>query len=136
MKYSLLWIKDDLRLSNNQALSALINDNNPKRMAIFVYDKETYNLAEAQRWWLAKSLEIFKEKLKNLKISLDVIHEKTPKIFKKLIKDKFFDRAYWNKSCHINENKVEENIKKILNDNNTFFKEFDANLLNPVEKIK
>ena len=74
--------------------------------------------------------------LKNLKISLDVIHEKTPKIFKKLIEDKFFNRVYWNKSCHINENKVEEDIKKILNNNNIFFKEFDANLLNPIQKIK
>jgi len=134
MPCSLVWLKDDLRVSNNQALSALIEDQNTKKNAIYIYENDFYNYSEAQRWWLAKSLEIFKEKLKNLKISLDVIHEKTPKIFKKLIEDKFFNRVYWNKSCHINENKVEEDIKKILNNNNIFFKEFDANLLNPVQK--
>lgn len=136
MPCSLVWLKDDLRVSNNQALSALIEDQNNKKNAIYIYENDFYNYSEAQRWWLAKSLEIFKEKLKNLKISLDVIHEKTPKIFKKLIEDKFFNRVYWNKSCHINENIVEEDIKKILNNNNIFFKEFDANLLNPVQKIK
>jgi len=136
MSCSYIWLKDDLRLSNNQAIQALIDDENKEKKAIYIYEKDTYYLCEAQKWWLAKSLEIFKKKLKNLKISLDVIHENTSKIFKKLINNKSFSRIYWNKSCHINENTIETNIKKILNDNNIFFIEFEANLLNPVEKIK
>ena len=124
MPCSLVWLKDDLRVSNNQALSALIEDQNNKKNAIYIYENDFYNYSEAQRWWLAKSLEIFKEKLKNLKISLDVIHENTTKTFKKLISSNSLNRIYWNKSCHVNDNITEEGIKKLLKENNVFYKYF------------
>jgi len=136
MSCSYLWLKDDFRISNNQALQALIDDENQRKCAIYIYNRDSYLPREAQQWWLAKSLEIFKKKLENLNISLDVIHGIETKIFKKLINSKPFNRIYWNKSCDINENIIEENVKKILNESNIIFKEFKANLLNPVEKIK
>ena len=136
MSCSYLWLKDDFRISNNQALQALIDDENKRKCAIYIYNRDSYLPREAQQWWLAKSLEIFKKKLENLNISLDVIHGIELKIFKKLINSKPFNRIYWNKSCDINENIIEENVKKILNESNIIFKEFKANLLNPVEKIK
>lgn len=71
-----------------------------------------------------------------MKISLDVIHENTTKTFKKLISNNSFNRIYWNKSCHANDNIIEEDVKKILKENNVFYKEFEANLLNPVGNIK
>ena len=136
MSCSFVWLKDDFRISNNQALKALIEDDNKEKLAIYIYEEETYLSCESQKWWLAKSLEIFQKKLENLKISLDVIHENTTKTFKKLISNNSFNRIYWNKSCHVNDNITEEGIKKILKENNVFYKEFEANLLNPVEKIK
>ncbi|CAN1598296.1 PhrB Deoxyribodipyrimidine photolyase [Candidatus Pelagibacterales bacterium] len=136
MSCSFVWLKDDFRISNNQALKALIEDNNKEKLAIYIYEEETYLSCESQKWWLAKSLEIFQKKLENLNISLDVIHENTSKTFKKLISNNSFNRIYWNKSCHVNDNITEEGIKKILKENNVFYKEFEANLLNPVEKIK
>jgi len=136
MSCSFVWLKDDFRMSNNQALKALIEDDNKEKIAIYIYEEETYLSCESQKWWLAKSLEIFQKKLENLNISLDVIHENIPKTFKKLISNNSFNRIYWNKSCHVNDNITEEGIKKILKENNVFYKEFEANLLNPVEKIK
>jgi deoxyribodipyrimidine photo-lyase len=136
MSCSFVWLKDDFRISNNQALKALIEDDNREKLAIYIYEEGTYLSCESQKWWLAKSLEIFQKKLENLKISLDVIHENTTKTFKKLISNNSFNRIYWNKSCHVNDNITEEGIKKILKENNVFYKEFEANLLNPVEKIK
>ena len=136
MSCSFVWLKDDFRISNNQAITALIEDDNKEKIALYIYEEEAYRLCESQKWWLAKSLEIFQKKLENLKISLDVIHENTTKTFKKLISNNSFNRIYWNKSCHVNDNITEEGIKKILKENNVFYKEFEANLLNPVEKIK
>lgn len=136
MSYSIVWLKDDFRVSNNQALKALIEDDNKEKLAIYIYEEKTYLSCESQKWWLAKSLEIFQKKLENLKISLDVIHENTTKTIKNLISNNSFNRIYWNKSCHVNDNLAEEGIKKILRENNIFYKEFEANLLNPVEKIK
>ena len=136
MSCSFVWLKDDFRISNNQALRALIEDDNKEKHAIYIYEEETYVLCESQKWWLAKSLEIFQKKLENFNISLDVIHENTTKTFKKLISSNSLNRIYWNKSCHVNDNITEEGIKKLLKENNVFYKEFEANLLNPVEKIK
>ena len=136
MSCSFVWLKDDFRISNNQAITALIEDDNKEKIALYIYEEEAYRLCESQKWWLAKSLEIFQKKLEILKISLDVVHENTTKSFKKLISNNSFNRIYWNKSCHVNDNIIEEEIKKILNNNNIFYKEFEANLLNPVEKIK
>ena len=136
MSCSFVWLKDDFRISNNQALKALIEDDNKEKLAIYIYEEETYLSCESQKWWLAKSLEIFQKKLENFNISLDVIHENTTKTFKKLISSNSLNRIYWNKSCHVNDNITEEGIKKLLKENNVFYKEFEANLLNPVEKIK
>jgi len=136
MSCSFVWLKDDFRLSNNQAISALIQDQNSKKRVIYIYDKDEYVLCEAQRWWLAKSLEFFEKKLKNLNISLDVIEGSIEKNIKDLVKKTTIDNFYWNKSCHIHENITEENIKILLEENNISFKEFQSNLLNPVDIIK
>ena len=68
MSCSVVWLKDDFRTSYNQAIKALIEDENKEKKIIYIYEKKTYILCEAQQWWLAKSLEIFKKKLENLKI--------------------------------------------------------------------
>jgi deoxyribodipyrimidine photolyase len=54
MTCSLVWLKDDFRISNNQAISALIEDKSTKKRAIYIYDKEEYFLCEAQKWWFVK----------------------------------------------------------------------------------
>jgi deoxyribodipyrimidine photo-lyase len=67
MSCSLIWLKDDFRISNNQAITALIEDDNTEKIALYIYDEEAYNSCEAQKWWLAKSLEIFQKKIVNFK---------------------------------------------------------------------
>ena len=136
MTFSLVWLRDDFRISNNQAISALIEDKNTKKKAIYIFDKKEYLQCEAQRWWLARSLEVFEKKLENLNILLDVIEGNKEKIIKNLIKNTIINNFYWNKSCHNHENTTEENIKIILKENNVTYKEFQSNLLNPVEQIK
>ena len=136
MTCSLVWLKDDFRISNNQAISALIEDKSTKKRALYIYDKEEYFLCEAQRWWLAKSLEIFEKKLENFNILLDVLQGNKEKNVKSFIKNNTISNFYWNKSCHNYENIIEENIKIILKENEVSYKEFQSNLLNPVEKIK
>ena len=63
MSCSVVWLKDDFRTSYNQAINALIEDENKEKKIIYIYEKRTYLLCEAQQWWLAKSLEIFQKKL-------------------------------------------------------------------------
>ena len=42
MSCSIVWLKDDFRISNNQAITALIEDENREKRVIYPYEKETY----------------------------------------------------------------------------------------------
>ena len=43
MTYSLVWLKDDFRISNNQAISALIDDKSTKKkLYIFMTKMNTF----------------------------------------------------------------------------------------------
>ena len=136
MLSSVVWLKDDFRTINNPAISSLINEKKSSKKVIYIFDKDKYHKQEAQRWWLAKSLEVFQEKLLELNIMLDVISGNAEKIIKKLVNNKKIDKIFWNKSCHLDENRTEQCVKKILEENNIIFIEFNSNLLNPVEKVK
>ena len=136
MLNSVVWLKDDFRTINNPAISSLIDEKRGTKKIIYIYDKVKYHKQEAQRWWLAKSLEVFQEKFKELNITLDIISGNAEKIIKNLVINKKIDKIYWNKSCHLDENRTELSVKKILQENNIIFREFSSNLLNPVEKVK
>lgn len=136
MLSSVVWLKDDFRTINNPAISSLINEKKSGKKVIYIFDKDKYYKQEAQRWWLAKSLEVFQEKLQELNITLDIISGNAEKIIKNLVNNKKIDKIFWNKSCHLDENRTEQSVKKILEENNIIFKEFNSNLLNPVEKVK
>ncbi len=64
MLNSVVWLKDDFRTINNPAISSLINEKRGTKKIIYIYDKVKYHKQEAQRWWLAKSLEDLQEKFK------------------------------------------------------------------------
>ena len=136
MLSSVVWLKDDFRTINNPAISSLINEKKSAKKVIYIFDEDKYHKQEAQRWWLAKSLEVFQEKLQELNITLDIISGNAEKIIKNLVNNKKIDKIFWNKSCHLDENRTEQSVKKILEENNIIFIEFNSNLLNPVEKVK
>ncbi len=104
-----LWFKDDLRISNNQALSSLLNDSTSNKRALFIFDETEYLLCEAQRWWLAKALESLSQKLFLLNINLDIVFEKPAIFFEKEIRKKKIKKIIWNRSCSFEDNKLEEN---------------------------
>ena len=60
-KNAITWIREDFRIENNPALSYASN-NHEYVIALYIYNSEDYdNKREAQKWWLSKSLEIFKK---------------------------------------------------------------------------
>lgn len=136
MSHSYLLIKDDLRIQNNLALSSFLDNKEKLKKAIYFYDKKTFETRSAQRWWLWNSLKTFKNKLKTLKIELDIVYEDTEDYLNFLIKKKLISSIYWNKSLNIPEKNQEIKIKNILikNDVKTF--EYKSNLLNQLEEVK
>ena len=65
---ALVWIRDDFRINNNDALTYATN-NHDFVTAVFIFNNNIFdNKREAQKWWLCKSLENFQEFKKNPQI--------------------------------------------------------------------
>ena len=59
-KNAIAWIREDFRIDHNPALS-YATQNHENVIALYIYNKNDFdNKREAQKWWLFKSLEIFK----------------------------------------------------------------------------
>ena len=57
-KIGLFWLRDDFRFTkNNGLIEATINHD---QVVVFYLYKSIYKVQEAQKWWLSKSLQIFK----------------------------------------------------------------------------
>ena len=89
-KKALVWIREDLRIENNPALS-YASQNHKAVSAVYIYDKTNFdNIREAQKWWLAKSLDSFKESLKKYNINLEIIQGNEIEFFSKIKKKRIF----------------------------------------------
>ena len=84
----LVWLKDDFRLNKNSALIEATK-NHDQVCAFFLYKKQKYENQEAQKWWVAKSLEVFEKQLSDYNINLEIIKIDTYRsFFEKILKKK------------------------------------------------
>ncbi len=134
-KIGLVWLKDDFRVKRN---SALINatKNHEHVVAFFLYKKDKFKNQEAQRWWVSKSLEDFKTRLKPLNINLEIIKVDSYKyFFEKLFTKKNYS-IYWNKTYEPNYLKFDEFLAKKFETNKIDFHIYKGNILNEIYEIK
>ena len=131
---ALVWIRDDFRIQNNDALTYATNQHDIVT-AVFIFNSNIFDhKREAQKWWVSKSLENFKSDLKKLNIGLEIIKDDAINFFSK-IKSSSKISVYWNK---VYEPTELENDKKIVADfskKNIDFKFFKGNVLNEYDKI-
>ena len=107
----LFWLKDDFRLKKNLALIEA-TEKHDKVVVFYLYKKQKFDNQESQRWWVGKSLEVFKKKLLEYNINLEIINVETYKyFFDKLFKKKNFS-IYWNKTYEPNYLKFDEYLSK------------------------
>ena len=85
-KKAIVWIREDLRIDNNQALS-YASQNHEIVTALYIYNSKYFEKKrEAQKWWLSKSLESFKNDLDKFNISLEILSGDEIEIFSKINK--------------------------------------------------
>ena len=127
-KKAIVWIREDLRIEDNQALS-FASQNHEIVSAVYIFNNNYFDKKrEAQRWWLSKSLESFKKDLEAFNISLEIVLGEEMDIFSK-IKEKDDITVYWSK---VYEPAVIEKGKKIRDlfiKNNVNYKYFKGNIL-------
>ena len=68
----LVWLKDDFRIKKNFALIEATKKHD-QVVAFYLYKRKKLDSQEAQKWWISKSLNLFKKKLLTLNINLEII---------------------------------------------------------------
>ena len=85
-KKAIVWIREDFRIENNDALSFACQ-NHEIVSALYIYNSKYFDKKrEAQKWWLSKSLENFKTELEKFNISLELLADDEIKVFSNIKK--------------------------------------------------
>ena len=131
----LVWLKDDFRLNKNSALIEATKKHD-QVCAFFLYKKQKYENQEAQKWWVAKSLEVFEKQLSDYNINLEIIKIDTYRsFFEKILKKKDFT-IYWNKTYEPDYLKFDNYLSKNFKINSINFHIFKGNILNEYDEVR
>ena len=127
-KIGLCWIKDDFRINRNSALCEATK-NHEQVVAFYLFKKSNFKEQEAQKWWVSKSLNLFKKKLNGFNINLQVIKTNS---YKEFFDQLFFKKdyaIYWNKIYEPNYLKFDKYLEKNFIEKKIKFKIFKGNIL-------
>ena len=116
---ALVWIRDDFRIQNNDALTYASNKHDIVT-AVFIFNSSIFDhKREAQKWWVSKSLENFKSDLKKLNIGLEIIKDDEINFFSKIKSEDILPRSDWYKKFEKywvpSEQKAHENLDNFVN---------------------
>jgi len=127
-KKAIVWIREDLRIENNPSLS-YASQKHDSVTALYIYNNKYFNQKrEAQKWWLSKSLEFFKNSLKQFNISLEIVSGDEIEIFSKIKNDDDVT-VYWSKIYEPDVIKKGKKIRDIFIKNKIDYKYFKGNIL-------
>ncbi len=133
---ALLWLRQDLRLHDNPALTAALKDGF-YILPVFVLDDENageWKHGGASRWWLHQSLTAL-----NTSMGGRILFLKgdAASLIPKLVQDAEAKAVYWNRCYEPWRIACDKNIKEDLAANGIEAKSFNANLLwEPWEVLK
>ena len=127
-KKAIVWIREDLRIENNPALS-YASQNHEMVTALYIYNNKYFDKKrEAQKWWLSKSLNFFKDSLKKFNISLEIISGDEIKVFSKIKKNDDVT-VYWSKVYEPDVIAKGKKIRDLFIKNKVDYKYFKGNIL-------
>lgn len=112
---SLVWLRNDLRLADNPALTAACNsDMRVVTLYIHETDKGVRAPGGAARWWLHQSLQAIAEALGKLGIPLVIESGTAHSVIDKVIAAEGVQAVHWNRRYAPGEREVDQAIKEDL----------------------
>ena len=127
-KKAIVWIREDLRIENNPTIS-YASQNHEIVSAIYIYNNKYFDKTrEAQKWWLSKSLESFKNDLDKFNICLEILSGDEIEIFEKF-KEKDDITVYWSKVYEPSVIEKGKKIRDLFIKNKVNYKYFKGNIL-------
>ena len=122
-KVAIYWFRQDLRLTDNPALShaSIANETIP----IYIFDNN-YPIGNASKLWLHNSLQSLD---KSLDSNLNFYNDDPLEIIKKLVAENDITDFYWNRCYDKYSIDRDTRIKKLLQENDINVESFNGSLL-------
>ena len=127
---TIVWLRDDLRVSDNPALVAAVDRGAPV-VVLYLFDNESPGvrpLGAATRWWLHNSLEALGASLSEIGGSLVLCSGAAAKQIPALIEQTGADAIYWNRRYGAARD-IDAGLKSSLREQGLDVQSFQANLL-------
>lgn len=126
MKISIFWFRRDLRLEDNIGLYNALNSNYPV-LPIFIFDDNILcelPKDDARVTFIHQQLKKINDALLSQKSSILILKGSPIEVWKKLIDDYEIAEVYTNKDYEPYAIKRDDDIEKLLTENNILFKKF------------
>lgn len=131
----IFWFRQDLRLSDNVALTEATKSSR-NLIPIYIFDDELKSIGKAQYWWLHHNIASLQESLIHKGITLILKRGNTEKILIELIKKYQIKKIYWNCCYESYYRKLDSHLKKIFSTLSIEVFIFDSNLFIQPQNIK
>jgi deoxyribodipyrimidine photo-lyase len=131
MSVSIVWFRNDLRLSDNPALIKALESGHAV-VPVFVLDGETDGVrppGAASRWWLHYSLHSLDSSLRRLGSRLILRRGPAAKVLGELATETGAASVFWNRAYDRGCRERDTQLKKALSDRGVTVESFNANLL-------
>ncbi|WP_407358224.1 DNA photolyase family protein [Microbacterium sp. LTA6] len=128
---SLVWFRDDLRITDNPALHAAIERGEPV-VALYVLDEQSPGmrpLGGAARWWLHHSLASLAERLRERGAQLILRRGPADRILREVVSDLGAAAVFWNRRYGGAERAIDAHLKSSLRADGIEVASFAASLL-------
>lgn len=128
---TIVWLREDLRLGDNPALTAAIADG-LKVIPLYILEEGgtgNWSLGAASRWWLHMSLKNLKNDLEAMGSRLILRRGNPRDVLRDLIGAQTVKAVYWNRCYTPHSRMRDENIKNTLKNQNITARSFKAALL-------
>lgn len=126
---ALVWLRNDLRIADNPALTAALKHGRARAIHIDETDSELRQRGGASRWWLHHSLNRLSEALAALGVPLETSQGAAEAELFKTMKQHGVDAVFWNRRYAPSERAIDAGIKARLKREGIEAQSFAANLL-------
>jgi len=132
---TIIWLRNDLRLSDNGALD-YAHKNNHEILFLYIFDESCF-IGSASKWFLHKALESFKDNIKK-KYNADLLitQGNSQQILEKLSKKYEINSILWNRIYEPNAIKRDSAIKEYFKQKGLEVTTFNSSLLFEPSKIQ